>query len=85
MISIHSSNATDQYQFFTGPERQRIFEIAQLTEYDLPVFISLNDQGYLASTISKLCPQFSSPLQSKSAAANIELYRRASLLRLPSK
>jgi cytidine deaminase len=85
MISIHSSNATDQYQFFTGPERQRIFDIAQLTGYDLPVFISLNGKGYLASTISKLCPEFSSPLQSKSAASKIDLYRNTTRLRLPKK
>jgi hypothetical protein len=85
IISIHSSNATDQYQFFTGPERQRIFDIAQLTGYDLPVFVSLNGKGYLASTISKLCPEFSSPLQSKSAASKIDLYRNTTRLRLPKK
>lgn len=79
MIAVHSSSAKDQYQFFTGLERQRIFDIAQLTGYDLPVFISLNGKGYLASTISNLCPEFSSPLKSKSASERIDLYRQKRL------
>ena len=63
-----------RYQFFTGAERQRIFDLADLTNYDIPVFISWRQKHVLVAHISALAPLFEGPRQSSSSAKNLPFY-----------
>lgn len=62
------------YQFFPGTERQRIFDLADLTHYDIPVFISWQRQHLLVAHISALAPLFEGPRASGSSAKNLPYY-----------
>lgn len=62
------------YQFFPGPERQRIFDLADLTQYDIPVFITCGKKTAVVAHISALAPLFEGPTASGSSAKNLPFY-----------
>jgi hypothetical protein len=64
------------YQFFTGPERQRVFDLADLTNFDIPVFITWGREIAVVANISALTPLFEGPTVSGSSAKNLPFYTR---------
>jgi len=69
-----SNEQSDNYQFFPGTERQRVFDLAQLTDYDIPIFISWRRKSLALSHISTLAPLYEGPKDSKSTAPNLKHY-----------
>jgi hypothetical protein len=68
--------AAASYQFFTGTERQRIFDIADISKYDIPVFISWNREKVVVTNISALAPLYEGPTDSRTMRAGLEFYKR---------
>ncbi|MFN5061807.1 MAG: hypothetical protein ACK5GN_03075 [Pseudomonadota bacterium] len=67
--------AAASYQFFTGTERQRIFDIADISKYDIPVFISWNREKVVVTNISALAPLYEGPTDSRTMRAGLDFYR----------
>jgi|GEM_PF-4295080 len=62
------------FQFFAGEERQRIFDLADMTQYDIPVFISWRAQYVIAAPISVLAPLYEAHSDSRSAQSKLAFY-----------
>jgi cytidine deaminase len=69
------NEGNQNYQLFSGPDRQRIVDISALSGNVIPVIILLNNEASIVTTIADLLPARSSPFASNSARDKLWLYQ----------